>query len=215
MTDPGRSRKLRMTLSAPFTGSASFRGRAPLGCWSSSLTPLPLLLAGGAGVRALLERDLVARLAVALDRDQPVGQVGDLLLVHGAVVADAPRRHRRPRPALVDGVPGDVGDALARVPLVDLGEVRRGEVGRVRVRLAGRLEALDHAAGRVGPVAPRAELAEGLLAAVARLGEHALGGARLLGWLLQVQHREQDREEDREHGAPELVALQRPALQRL
>src|SRR5919201_757579 len=97
-TDPGSSRKPVARARAPFTGSRA-----------SLLGPGAAEGDGaGAPVAEGLEVELRPRLVVALDRQQEVDQVGDLLVVHGAAVADAPGGHGRRRPALLDGLPGDL-----------------------------------------------------------------------------------------------------------
>src|SRR6266487_2574817 len=209
-TDPGRIRKPMASSSAPFTG------RLPplFGLEPAAEGDGAVLVA--VGFAKALELELGTLLAVALDRQQEVDEVGDLLVVHGAAVADAPGRHgRRGLPALLDRLPGDLGDVLAGVALPDLVEVGRVVVDRRGLRVGGRDEALHGAAGGVDAVAAGAEVLEGRLAARDRLVGLRSGGPTLPGRLMDVQERQQQRQEDGERGPSDLEVLQQPALQPL
>src|SRR6266511_4184949 len=201
ITDPGNSRTAMARARAPFTGpSASFRD-----------------LSGpeGPDQRERFEIELRALLVVALDREQVVDQVGDLLVVHGAAVAHAPGGHRRVRPALLDGLPGHLRHVLALVALPDLVQVGRGVVRRLGALHARDHEALDHPAGGVETVAAGAERLEGLLAQLDRLSAELRGRLALPARLADVEEGEQHGQEHRQHHTGGLVALEQPALQRL
>src|SRR5215203_114035 len=154
-------------------------------------------------------------LVVALNGQDVVDQVGDLLVVHGPAVADAPGRHRGRRPALLDRLPGDGGDVLVRVPDVDLVQVGSLDVGRLGPLYPWGDVALDRAALGVGAVAALAELLEGGLAEPDRLGQLLAGRGPLAYRLAQVQEGQEQGQEHGQRDPGDLVPLQQRALEGL
>ncbi len=168
----------------------------------------------GLGVQAdvVLERHVLRA-----HLDQVHDEVVDLLVVQGALVADAPRRHRVAAllEHLVDVVLGEdrVVRRVAEGPRADVREVRR---------IGERVTRLDHAAAQLRAVTAHAAHAElvllaevlhGELAAVEREREQLLLLAQVLGRLAQPVVGDEDDEERDEHDAPALQLLQQRGLE--